>query len=469
MIPTFYALSPIVTVIAALLCTCIALLGKASIKTKLCALAYIIIAVGVLACQYATPKTANAAIKDSGMAIIELPQAQQVATAKAEKIKKACQLWYDSTLLLKGFNGGIIVAQNGNTIFEKYNGTLHLPGRDIITANTPLHIASVSKTFTAMAVLKLWQDGKLNIDDELSKYIPAFNYAGVTIRCLLNHRSGLPSYTYFLPNLKWNETKIATNEDVLNFLITHKPVLQNIARPNTHFSYCNTNYALLALLIENVTGKKYAAHLQQTFFVPLQMKNTFVYSDSAGSLKVAPSYDWKGRLIPFNFLDAVYGDKNIYTTPQDLLIWDKALSSKKIFTDETLLQAYTPYSNEKPGIKNYGLGWRMNIYPDGKKIIFHTGWWHGSNALFIRLLKENATIIIIGNKFTRSVYGAKILCNLFGDYYTTEEDDENESAKTTDSLPALKPGTNNLPAIPLNKKGSKMQEFFKDKNKVIPH
>jgi hypothetical protein len=99
-------------------------------------------------------------------------------------------------------------------------------------------------------------------------------------------------------------------------------------------------------------------------------------------------------------------------------------------------------------------------------MIFHNGWWHGSNAAFIRLLKENATIIVIGNKFTRSVYGAKILCNLFGDYYTPEEDDENESAKASDSLSTLKPGSSNLPTAPLNQKDSKLQQFFKDKNKV---
>jgi CubicO group peptidase (beta-lactamase class C family) len=435
-------------------------------KTILPVWIYIVVAAAISSCQSTTQKTAAVASKDSSITPIELPQPQPIAKAEAEKIRKACQLWYDSTLSLKGFNGGVIVAKNGNIVFEKYSGTVHLPGTDIITANTPLHIASVSKTFTAMAVLKLWQDGKLNIDDELSKYITSFNYPGVTIRSLLNHRSGLPNYTYFMDNLTWDKTKTVTNEEVLNFLNANKATLQNLVQPNTHFSYCNTNFALLALVIENVTGKKYPEYMQQTFFAPLQMKNTFVYSNNADSLKVAPSYDWKERLIHFNFLDGVYGDKNIYTTPQDLLTWDRFLNSKKIFTEETLAQAYTPYSNEKPGIKNYGLGWRMNIYPDGKKMIFHNGWWHGSNACFIRLLKENATIIVIGNKFTRGVYGAKILCNLFGDYYTPEEDEENESAKATDSLSALKPGNINLPANPLNKKDSKLQEFFKDKNKV---
>ena len=417
----------------------------------------VIVVITIFSCQSTSQKAITNGEKDS-TAIIKLPKPQPLSKAEEERLNKACELWYDSALLLKGFNGGMIVAKNGNIVFEKYTGTVHLPGTDFITANTPLHIASVSKTFTAMAVLKLWQDGKLNIDDELSKYITRFNYPGVTIRSLLNHRSGLPNYLYFMETLGWDKTKTVTNEDVLDYLINKKAELVNIAPPNTHFTYCNTNYALLAVLIETVTGKKYSVFLQQTFFIPLQMKNTFVY-DTADLTKTPPSYDWRNRLIPANYLDGVYGDKNIYTTPQDLLIWDRALSTNTILTPETLEQAYTPYSNEKPGIKNYGLGWRMNIYPDGKKMIFHNGWWHGSNASFIRLLKENATIIVIGNKFTRSIYHAKILCNLFGDYYTGEEDEENDNLKPIDSL-----------ALPkLSKKDSKLQELFKDKNKVTAH
>ncbi len=470
MILTYYTLSLMVLAIVAAAIVCTITLYKTNSKTNFIAPAYIpvliIAAICICSCQSTTQKTAAVSSKDSSITIIELPQPQAVTKAEAERIRKACQLWYDSSLLLKGFNGGVIVAKNGNIVFEKYSGTVHLPGTDAITENTPLHIASVSKTFTAMAVLKLWQDGKLNIDDELSKYISSFNYPGVTIRSLLNHRSGLPNYTYFMDNINWDKTKTVTNQEVLNFLIANKATLQNLVQPNTHFSYCNTNFALLALLIENITGKKYASYLQQTFFKPLQMNNTFVFGNNADSLKVTASYDWKGRLIHFNFLDGVYGDKNIYTTPQDLLIWDRALSSKKIFTAETLAQAYTPYSNEKPGIKNYGLGWRMNIYPDGKKMIFHNGWWHGSNATFIRLLKENATIIIIGNKFNRSIYGGKILCNLFGDYYTPEEEEENENSKVTDSEAPIRPDTNNIPTTPLNKKDDKIKAFFKDKNKV---
>ena len=394
--------------------------------------------------------------------IIKLPKPVSVSAAEAGRIKNACRLWYDSVLLPKGFNGGIIVAREGNIIFEKYNGTAHLPGTDTITENSSMHIASITKTFTAMAVLKLQQDGKLNIDDEFSKYFPAFNYPGVTIRTLLNHRSGLPNYNYFIETLGWDKSKFVKNEDVLNYLITYKPALADISSPDTHFSYCNTNYALLALLIEKISGSSYAAYLNRSFFFPLQMKSTYVFS-LADTLKAIPSYNWRGGLEPFTFLDQVYGDKNIYSTPRDLLIWDRTLTSNLIFTPEILDEAYAPYSNEKPGMRNYGLGWRLNIFPDGNKVIYHNGWWHGSNATLMRLIKEKATIIVIGNKFTRSVYHAKVLTSIFGNYYVAGDEEENMIQK--DSLkqtgPVLKNDSNSIRNI---KKSKRPLENKKDSN-----
>ncbi len=374
---------------------------------------------------------------NNNLPLLSLPDLPAVSKAEAARINAACGNWYDSVLKQKGFNGSILVAKNGHIIFEKYSGTAHLPGTDAITENTALHIASVSKTFTAMATLKLMQDGQLNIDDEFSKYFKTFNYPGVTVRTLLNHRSGLPNYTHFLDNMGWDKSRVASNDDVLDFLITRKAELVDITAPNTHFSYCNTNYVLLALLIEKITGKKYADYLNETFFVPLQMKNTYVFS-LADTARAIPSYNWRGKPEAFTFLDQVYGDKNIYTTARDLLTWDRALQTNLLFKPETLEEAYAPYSNEKRGIRNYGLGWRMNIYPTGEKIIYHNGWWHGSNASFIRLLKSSATIIVIGNKFTRSVYHVKALTSIFGNYDNQVDDELTEPDKNNETALLIK-------------------------------
>ena len=344
----------------------------------------------------------------------------------------ACEHWYDTVLGKSGFNGGLLVSKDGNIVFEKFRGTGHIGSKDTITSTTPFHIASVSKTITAMAILKLWQDGKLNIDDEYQKYFPGFNYPGVTIRTLLNHRSGLPNYLYFMDEMGWNKSVYIKNQDVYDYLVNFKSQLKNIGVPGTRFTYCNTNYALLALLAEKITGLAFPKFIQKEFFYPLNMKHSFVFTlqDSAN---VNPSYDWRGQMIPLNYLDLVYGDKNVYTTAEDLLIWDRALRTNMIFKPETLEQAYTPYSNEKPGIRNYGLGWRMNLYPDGKKMIYHNGWWHGYNAAFLRLLAENVTIIVMGNRYTNAVYKAKTLANIFGNQMM-EDAEDNENARPADSI-----------------------------------
>ncbi len=348
--------------------------------------------------------------------IFELPPPSPLELKEKIHLQNTCAHWFDSVLGRTNFNGGMLVAKKGHIIFEKYKGIPNLKGSDSVNAETVFHIASVSKTFTGMAVLKLWEEGKINPDDDLVKYFPAFNYPGVTIRTLLNHRSGLPNYLYFMEKLKWNDSVVLQNKDILETLISRKAEIEDISRPNTHFSYCNTNYVLLALLIEKVTGLTYPQYINQTFFDPLQMTHSFVYTP-ADSARVTPNYDWRGQAIRNNYLDDLYGDKNIYTTPRDLLIWHRALNSQLLFRPETLAAAYQPYSNERPGVKNYGLGWRMNIYPNGKKVIFHNGWWHGNNAAFIRLLDEDVAIIVLGNRFTPATYRSYKLINSFGNYF----------------------------------------------------
>ena len=371
--------------------------------------------------------------------VYTIPLPSIISREDQQIIKKQSEIFYDSLLDGSGFNGGMIVAKGGNIIFEKYKGFVNIDGKDSINASTSLHIASVSKTFTAMAVLKLQELGKLNIEDSVTHFFPEFNYPGVTIKTLLNHRSGLPNYLYFMEDAGWNKDSIIQNKDVLEWLISKKGIIKNIAPPNTRFTYCNTNFALLALIIEKVSGMSYPAFMKANIFDPLAMNNTFVHFKGDNKIK-SKSFDWRGREIPDNFLDDVYGDKNIYSTARDLLIWDRALSDTVFLTAKSLELAYTPYSNEKPGIKNYGLGWRMNNYADGKKIIFHNGWWHGNNAAFIRVLKDDATIILISNRYARAVYKAKNLVNIFDRYFDTDtEDVENATPATIpEVLPADK-------------------------------
>jgi CubicO group peptidase (beta-lactamase class C family) len=334
------------------------------------------------------------------------------------------QQHFESQLLHRGFNGGILIAKNGVVVYEDYQGFRDLRTKDSLTAETPMHIASASKTFTGMAVMQLVQQGKLGLDDELGKFFPGFPYPGVTVNNLLSHRSGLPNYVHYLENLHWNKTKMVTNQDVLNSLFTLKPNKE--AFPDKRFSYSNTNYALLALIIEKITGEAYPAYMKKTIFDPLGMKDTYV-AITTDSASLTPSFDARGRVWKPDFLDQTYGDKNIYSTPRDLLKWDIAMSSGQIINQQMMDLAYTPYSNERPSIHNYGLGWRLLMLKNGKKIVYHNGRWHGSNAAFARLQSEKATIIIIGNRYNSNIYSsAKKAYDLFGDYIQDGADDDEE-------------------------------------------
>jgi CubicO group peptidase (beta-lactamase class C family) len=304
------------------------------------------------------------------------------------------------------FNGGMLVARKGVVIFEKYNGYANFRLHQKINNHTSFQLASTSKTFTGMATLWLQQQGKLSINDPIQKYFPNFPYKGITLKMLLNHRSGLPNYLYCCDSLWPDRSRYMTNMDVINILTKYHPAPQY--QPNTHFDYCNTNYCILGAVIEKVTGEKLGTFLSQIFFKPLGMKDTHVYTPrETMPPNQSLSYNYRDRQEANNPYDGVVGDKNVYSTPEDLLKWDQALYNGKLFTDSSLKAAYTPYSHERPGIRNYGLGWRMIVYPDGEKIIYHNGWWHGDNSVFYRFIKDTTTLIILSNKYDRAVYQVK--------------------------------------------------------------
>jgi CubicO group peptidase (beta-lactamase class C family) len=336
-------------------------------------------------------------------------------------------------ILAGRFNGSILVAKKGVILYEKYKGWKYpAKKRDSLDAHTAFHLASISKTFTAMGTLKLWQEGKLDIHDPLTKYLPGFPFPAVTLEMLLSHRSGLHNYVHFMSKPYVNQHKFLNNADVLQFIIDHgKERDVYNGQPGRHFEYSNTNYALLAMVIEKVSGSTYADYLNKTFFQPLQMQDTYVY-DLSDSAKAVPSFYQTGRPFRMEFLDLVYGDKNVYSTVRDMYKWDQALRYGQLFSKSTLDSAYAGYSFEKPGQRNYGLGWRMLFIPNGKKLIYHNGWWHGNRTVFVRMLDEDATIIALANNDYKNVYSAKKLADLFGDYRQSHESFDEEGADPSD-------------------------------------
>jgi len=360
-----------------------------------------------------------------------------VASALSPELKNKyaaeIKLRYEA-LLGKNFSGEIIVAKNGQIVFEDYKGFANLADKMPMNAQTPIHLASISKTFTAMTVLKLWEQKKLDLKDPVTKYFPKFPYTEVSIEQLLSHRSGLPDYTYVMdppkyitvrsknkrgrwvtksqidPNAKPFKSENYSNQDVLDFLIERRPAPQ--AGANKVFKYCNTNFVVLALIVEKITGKDFPTYVQETIFKPLKMDHSFVFSASVKD-KYLPSYTV--GLVPYKFekYDFIYGDKNVYSTAQDMLLWDKALRSTQFLAESTLQMAYEPKSPLTKDFHNYGFGWRMIMNPNEEKVIYHNGWWHGNNTVFTRLIKDNATIIILGNKYNVNIYKGKQFISVF--------------------------------------------------------
>lgn len=315
-------------------------------------------------------------------------------------------------------SGGILVAKGNDILFENYRGFAREGNQNPIDKNTPLHVASVSKTLTAMAMLKLVEAGKIKLSDPLTQYFPGFPYPNVTVQTLLDQRSGLPKYEYFITKIQPAPAELSktyiTNQDVLNMLVKYKPDLAR--ETDTGFMYCNTNFALLALLIEKVTKTPFPQAMKEMVFTPLKMTNTYIFQEKDIPTASQSFYYGGNRLYPLDRLDLIYGDKNVYTTPRDLYAFSKAMFSKDFLKPELKARIFEPYSNEKAGQNNYGLGFRMKIFDNGEKLTYHNGWWHGTNSVFAHLLKSKVTIVAIGNKYSGKVYSALALSGLFEDF-----------------------------------------------------
>ena len=323
------------------------------------------------------------------------------------------------------FNGSFLVAKNGQIIFEKYQGKANFSTQEEITENTPLHLASISKVLTATAIFKLIDAGKLTLDEKVQAVLPDFPYSKITIRMLLNHRSGLAKYSNFTePENVWGRSKTLHNADILSLMIKHNVPLD--FTPNTKFAYCNTNYAILALVIEKATNVSYPEAMHNLVFKPLNMTNTFVLDFDKDKDNVSQSYKSTKVKIAFDQLDAIYGDKNIYSTPQDLLKFDLATYSKDFILEDLKKEIYKGYSYEKKGIKNYGLGIRLREWETGQQVFYHNGWWHGNTSSYITLKKDTVTMIALSNKYTRKVYQTMRLSAVFGDYPFKLNDEESE-------------------------------------------
>ncbi len=338
---------------------------------------------------------------------------------KKYSVEKYCGKYWNNP----NNNLSFLVAKDGQIIYERYQGLGNREENITIEQNTPLHIASVSKVITATAILLLVNHNKIGLDQKVNTILEDFPYPEITVRTLLDHRSGMRNYAYFTEDKGvWDRKKTLTNQDILNLLVEKNIQLESTT--DTRFAYCNTNYAVLASIIEKVTEMSYPQAMKEMVFKPLGMNDSYVFEHDKHLETALPSYKGSNMRLAYDYLDAVYGDKNIYSTPRDLLKFDMARKAPTFLHKNLRDQIYVGYSNERKGTKNYGLGVRLIEWETGQKFVFHNGWWHGNTSSYITLMKEGVTIIALSNKFNKNIYAVRKLAPVFGDYPFDFEDED---------------------------------------------
>jgi CubicO group peptidase (beta-lactamase class C family) len=298
----------------------------------------------------------------------------------------------------RGFNGNILVSHNGSVLYEHAFGYSDLRRKTPLNIKSVFELASVSKQFTSAAIMMLHDQGKLDFSDPIQKYFPDLPYEHVTIRQLLAHRSGIPNYMYFSGKYWKKNKEYLTNADVLDMLVTHAPKPE--FAPDQRYKYSNTGYAILAAVVEKISGLAFDDYMKQHIFAPLGMVNTFVFNPKrTETIEYQTIGHTKNRTpVHEGYLNGVVGDKGVYSTVEDMFKWDQALYSDRLIKQATLNEAYTPLSYDYVRDSEYGYGWRIETLADGTKIVYHAGLWGGYNSLYVRRLEDKTCIVVLSNK-----------------------------------------------------------------------
>ncbi|MGX5855201.1 serine hydrolase domain-containing protein [Dyadobacter jiangsuensis] len=310
-----------------------------------------------------------------------------------------------------GFNGNVLVVQKGKILYQNSFGFAHMKAKDTLTADSRFQLASLSKPFTAVAVLKLIQEGRVALDDSVQRFFPDFPYHGVKVDMLLSHRSGLPNYIYSFDDSVRHGRKYPDNLNIMDWYAKVVPTPTPYNRPGRSFNYCNTNYCVLAAIVEKVTGDSFGKYLNSQIFTPLGMQNTYLVTDTTiAATKNRTDGHQYGRRLEKDYYDNVVGDKGLYSTTLDIYRFYNGLTKGLILEKKMLDEAFKPRSFERDGIRNYGYGFRMHIKEDHTpRFIYHGGWWKGYNTMLWVCPEDDAVIIVLGNTYNRSTYDLREL------------------------------------------------------------
>ena len=328
------------------------------------------------------------------IACLLAPQASALAQDKAAKIDELMKVYTS----YRQFNGAVLVAENGKVIFKKGYGMANMEWNIPVETDTKFRLGSITKQFTAMLILQLVQEGKIKLDGKLTDYLPDYRKDTgdrITIHQLLNHTSGIPSYTG-LPNFF---REISRNSYTVSEFVEKFASRDLEFEPGAKWNYNNSGYFLLGAIIERVTGKRYEQALKERILDPVGMKNTGYDHYETILAKRAAGYERRpGGYITAPYLDMglPYAAGSLYSTVEDLYLWDQALYTDKLLSAQLKEQMY------KPGLSNYAYGWVVRKAPFGAQdeqvaIIEHGGGINGFNTLIMRMPESRNLIILLNN------------------------------------------------------------------------
>ncbi len=300
------------------------------------------------------------------------------------------------------FNGSILVAHNNEVIFNGNYGYADIAKKTEIDSTSTFQLASVSKQFTATAILLLSERKFLNLTDTVTRFFPNFPYKKVTIYQLLNHTSGIPKY-FWLAEHKWLKEKAPSNLEMMALL--EKENLPPFFKPGAMFDYSNSGYMVLASIIEKVTKTSYRKFLAENIFSVAGMSHTYVYRFQHDTIPQNQLYGYRNRgrrhiKIPNTINDGIVGDKNIYSTAEDLIKWITSLNAGKIISKESLALMYTKGKTKYKHAIPYGYGFR--IEDKDSKIIYHDGKWNGFRTSIKQYPEDNLIIILLEHSSYRT-------------------------------------------------------------------
>ncbi|HEX2684342.1 MAG TPA: serine hydrolase domain-containing protein, partial [Ferruginibacter sp.] len=289
-----------------------------------------------------------------------------------------------------------LVSSHGKIIYKKAFGMANIELNVPMQTGNVFRIGSITKQFTAVAILQLMEQGKLNLQDQITRFIPDYPMQGatITIENLLTHTSGIRDFTSIKDTTQRSKIDFTPAQMISYF--QNQPMR---FAPSSKYEYSNSNYFLLGYIIEKITGKTYQQYLEDNFFHPLGMSNSFYASDSKIIKDRAAGYTkTETEIVNADAISMThpYAAGAILSTAEDLFKWQRAVQSYKLVKKETLEKAFTRYKLSNGKQSNYGYGWRMGFIQESPSL-WHGGLINGFISMAMYLPKEDVYVVVLSN------------------------------------------------------------------------